>query len=150
MALKKDILFRNGVLIKYHKVNKVSFDNGIVSVDILSYSDDSFRKIEKENDANKKKYEELVNKIFEENQKPLQNSINVDGEETINDDDFRNTENVILWSNEANALVGTFDSDMNLSVMGLHYTFEGITDLSLNNIYNLLKKEEVFEGAIDI
>ena len=135
MGLLKEITFNNGVNIKYHKIDKITMDKGQTKVSVACYTDETFRNKEKQNNINKLKYEQLINNIFQENQK-----------EEIE----RNTESIILWSDEANTLINTFEEDLNLVVVTFDFVFENLLDLSLTNLYSLIKEDPLFANAQDL
>lgn len=137
MALKKEIIFDNGVKINYHRIGDISMDNKnkVLKVSVVSYTDETYRQKEIENETNKNKYEKLLNLIFEENKKTVEE---------------RDTEQVVKWTNEANELVGKFREDINLSVGSTELEFQNVDDLSMSNIYNLIKQMELFKDAEDI
>ncbi len=137
MALKKEIIFDNGVNIKYHKISDMQLDNTMkkVKVTVSCYTNEDYRLKEKENLTNQNRYEELFNLILEENKKEPQ---------------FINTEQVEIWSEEANSLVGKFVENLSLLVLKIPLEFENVVDLSLSNIYNLIKQNELFKDSENV
>ncbi len=136
MALKKELKFDNGVIINYHRIDDVVLDNKnkTTQIAVVSYTDESYRLKEVENKAKKDRYDELILLILKENEKSAEE---------------RNTEQIIEWSNEANSLVGKFIENINLEVVRTNYEFKDITDLSMSNLYNILKQEALFVNAED-
>ena len=47
MALNKEIKFKNGLTVKYHKINNIAFDNNILKVTVSSYFDKNYREPKK-------------------------------------------------------------------------------------------------------
>ena len=102
-------------------------------VSAISYVDEEFRNQEKENLEKSTRHEELMNLILAENEK---------------EQEERDTEQVVAWSEkEANALVGTYTEDLDLSVLKIDLSFEDITDISMSNLYNLIKQDDFFLGS---
>lgn len=136
MALYKQIIFDNGVNIKYHRIEDINLDNKnkLVKITVVSYTNNTYRDKETLNKNNQDRYEELLKLIFAENEK-----LEMD----------RNVVQIIEWSNESNSLIGTFKEDINLTVIKTEFEFKNITNLNMDNLYELLKKESVFEGSED-
>lgn len=137
MALNKEIIFKNGVVIKYHKINDVNWDNKnkSVKIEVVCYSDETYRQKEKENFINNKRYEEIMGLIMKENEKP---------------ETDRDVNNIILLSEEANNLVVIMNENLDLSVLKIDLEFENVTDLSMDNLYSLIKETEMFKDSIDL
>lgn len=137
MALKKEIIFENGVNIKYHKIDDVNLDNKEkkIKIKIVSYTDETYRNLEIENKNKQYRYEELMELILSENEK---------------NEEERDVEQVKEWSDEANELVGKFKNELNLSVVSTEVEFKDIFDISLNNLYKLLKELDLFKDSEDI
>lgn len=137
MALNKEIVFKNGVTIKYHKINNVILDNKnkSVKIEVVCYSDETFRNKEKENFNNNKRYEEIMSLIMKENEKP---------------EEERDVANVVLLSEEANNLIKVMDENLDLSVVKIDLEFNDVTDLSMSNLYNLIKENELFVDSESI
>ena len=137
MAIKKEIIFANGLCVNYHNISNVEIDNKNkkINVNVKSYTNNDYRILEKNNNLNKKKYYDLINLIFLENQK----------EETE-----RNKEQIEKISLEANELVANFKDNLDLSVLNKTYEFEIFDELSISKIYEILKKEPSFIGSEDI
>lgn len=136
MGLIKKIIFKNGVEVEYHRIGDIQLDNKSkkTKVSVISYTNERFRLEEKENLAKQIQYEELVSSIISENEKPY---------------DDRDVEQVVAWSDEANELVGTFEENLDLSVFKADIDFENLTDISMENIYNLIKQDYLFEDSVD-
>lgn len=137
MALKKEVTFNNGVKLEYHRIGDVQLNNKTkkTEVSVISYVSEEFRNQEKDNLEKLTRHEELLDLIIKENEK----------EETE-----RDTEQIISWSDEANELVGTYIEDLDLSVLKMDFSFENITDISMSNLYNLIKQDDFFLGSEDI
>ena len=137
MALEKEIIFDNGVNIKYYKISEMELDNTMkkVKVVVSCYTNEDYRLKEKENLTNQNRYEELFNLILEENKKEPQ---------------FINTEQVEIWSEEANSLVGKFVENLSLVVLKTPLEFENVVDLSLSNINNIIKQNELFKDSENV
>ena len=137
MALKKEVTFNNGVKLEYHRIGDVQLDNKSkkTKVSVISYVDEDYRNEEKENLEKSTRHEELMNLILAENEK---------------EQEERDTEQVVTWSEEANALVGTYTEHLDLSVLKIDLSFEDITDISMSNLYNLIKQDDFFLGSEDI
>lgn len=136
MGLIKKITFNNGIEVNYHRIGDIQLDNKNkkTRVSMVSYVKEEYRIKEKENLAKQIQYEELVSSIISENEKPY---------------DDRDVEQVVAWSDEANELVGTFEENLDLSVFKADIDFEDLTDISMNNIYNLIKQDYLFEDSVD-
>ena len=138
MALKKEIKFKNGVTMNYHRLDNIKVDNKNKSIncDVISYCDESYRNQEIDNKTSKERHEELFQLIQEENKK---------------EESERNTEKVIKWSDEMAELFDKFDfENIDLSVAKTSYKFNEVTDFSMGNLYDLLKKEEMFIDSEDV
>ena len=137
MALKKQILFTNGVNINYHYISDIQIDgkDKITKLKVDSYTDETYRDKEKNNEINKNRYNELLNLIFEENKKA---------------ESDRNKEQVVLWSDEANSLIGKFVDNLDLKVISTNIKLKDVTDFNMDNLYTLLKQEEMFIESTDI
>lgn len=137
MALKKEVTFNNGVKLEYHRIGDVQLNNKTkkTEVSVISYVSEEFRNQEKDNLEKLTRHEELLDLIIKENEK----------EETE-----RDTEQIISWSDEANELAGTYIEDLDLSVLKMDFSFENITDISMSNLYNLIKQDDFFLGSEDI
>lgn len=135
MALKKEIVFNNGVKIQYHKINNIKFNDGVIYLEISCYTDETYRIKEKENKNNQEKYNELMNLILLENKK---------------EEDNRNTDQIILWSNHANELALLFNDNLDLKVITLSKELNGVTDFNMSNLYLLLKEDELFVDSEDL
>lgn len=137
MAIQKEIIFKNGVKINYHKINNVILDNNNkkIKIEIFCYTEELYRKREKENLQNKARYEEIMSYILEENQKAEAD---------------RDTKKIVEISEEANILASKNKEDLDLSVVKIAVEFENVTDLSISNLYNLIKLEEMFKESKDL
>lgn len=135
MALKKELVFANGVKIEYHMIDDVQIDNKskIVKLKVVSYTDKTYRDSEVLNKTSQEKYEELLNLIMEENKKEEQD---------------RNTEQVIIWSDEANTL--KFNQELDLKVVTTDIELKDVTDFNMSNLYDLLKQDGMFIDSTDI
>ena len=137
MALKKEITFKNGVFIKYHYISDINIDgkNKIVKLKVDSYTDETYRQKEKDSKSNKDNYELMLRNILNENQK---------------EEKDRDIKQVKKWSKEANSLVGKFVDNLDLKVVSTNIELKNVIDYNSNNLYSLLKQEELFKGAEDI
>ncbi len=135
MALKKEIIFTNGVQIEYHKIEKIEFDKSKLKVEVKSYTNEDYRNQEKTNTENKAEYDYYLNLIFKENEKL---------------EEERDVKQVKQWSEKANNLAYSFKEDLNLAVVSHDFEFENVSDFSMNNIYNLVKETEIFKDSVDI
>lgn len=135
MALKKEVIFTNGIVIKYHRINSIIQKNKEVKINISCYTDKKYREKEKINNKNKERYEELLKLIILENEKQAFE---------------RNISKVELWSEEANKIVNSFIEELDLSVVQIERTFTEISDLSMPNIYKLLKQDDFFIDSEDV
>lgn len=133
MALKKELIFENGLKIEYHYISDISVDNKnkIAKLKIDSYTDITYRDKEKLNELNKNKYEDLFQKILQENEKT---------------EEDRDIEQVEIWSKEMND-VANFKADLVLKVVTTDIELKDVTDFNMSNLYNLLKQEELFKDA---
>jgi hypothetical protein len=137
MALKKEIIFDNGVNVNYHRVDEINVDNKNkkLKVSVISYTDNTYRQKEINNLTNKDRYDELLNLIMQENQKS---------------EDIRDIDQIKQWSDEANNLISEFREDINLSVLKRDFEFNEVNDFSMSNVYTLLKGIDIFKDAEDI
>ena len=137
MALEKDLTFDNGVSIKYHRIGSITMDNKdkVLKVSIVSYTDDTYRIKEKENKTNKDRHYELIKLILAENEKI---------------EESRDVEQVIAWSDEANSIIKNFSENASFEVVTREYEFKDVTDLSMSNLYSLIKQEELFINSEDV
>lgn len=136
MALKKDLVFDNGVKINYHMIDDIQVDNKnkTVKLKVVSYTDETYRIKEVENETNKNRYNDLLTLITTENEK---------------EESDRDVPQVIIWSDEANKLVPTFREDLQLKVITSDIELKEVYDFNLSNLYTLLKQESLFIGAED-
>lgn len=136
MALKKELIFNNGVNIKYHYISDIQIDgkNKITKLKVDSYTDETYREKEKANETNKERYNELLNLILDENKK---------------EEKDRDTEKVVSWSDEANSLIDKFVDDLCLKVVSTDIELKDVTNFNIDNLYTLLKKEEPFTDSED-
>lgn len=135
MALNKEMTTSNGIKLKYHKISNVEYKDDKVNVKVKTYSDKSYREKEKENTQKEKEYNNYLKQIQEENQK---------------EESERDIDQIKDWSAKANKLATSFEIELKLDVLEFDFAFEGITDLNISNIYNLLKEKEMFKDSKDI
>lgn len=137
MALKKKIVFRNGVIIEYHYISDIQVDNKnkIAKIKVDSYTNENYRQTEKNNKNKQDEYENLLNLIFNENQKK---------------EEERDINNIKKWSEEANQLINQFVEDLDLKVASTNIELKNVIDYNLPNLYTLLKNEDLFADAVDI
>lgn len=137
MALKKEIIFTNGVKITYHMIDDIQVDNKnkIAKIKVASYTDETFRQKEIDNITNQNLYESYINQIMAENNIPLEN---------------RNIDLITDLSAKANALVGNFQDGLDLKVVNTNFDLKDVTDYNMSNLYELLKQEQLFIGSTDV
>lgn len=137
MALKKEIVFTNGVNIKYHYISDIQIDgkNKIAKLKVDSYTDETYRQKEKDNKLNQDRYEELINNILQEN---------------LKEESKRNVEQIKLWSEEANNLIGKFVDNLDLKVISANFELKDVTDYNESNLYAMLKQNDMFKDSEDI
>ena len=134
MALEKKLTDNKGITTSYHRIENISMVNNLV-VTVKSYTDESYRLKEKENEALIKKQEEL--------QKQLQTEMNKTGEEY-------NKEKVIELTNQNNEIGFPVAIDLSVFTHKFEYPFDKDAAISYEAMYNKLKQEPMFEGAIDV
>lgn len=137
MALKKELIFDNGVKIEYHMINDVKVDNTnkVVKLKVASYTNKTYRDQEITNKTNKDRYNQLLNLIFQENEKT---------------EEERNIEQIIEWSEESNNIANSFKDDLDLKVTITDIELKNVTDYNMSNLYDLVKQEELFIDSEDI
>lgn len=134
MALKKKLTNQKGIETNYHRIESVSMVEGIKVV-VKSYTDESYRKKEKENEAWIKKQEAI--------KAELQTEMAKTGEEY-------NKEKVIALTEENNAIGFPTKIDLAVFIHEFQYPLDKETAVSYEAMYEKLKQESMFEGAKDI
>ena len=135
MALKKELVFTNGVKIGYHKIDNIEYNNGNIKITVKSYTDESYRESEKANNKIKSSYEAKLAAIVAENTK---------GESA------RDAELIKILSDECNTLVNEFTEMLDLSVLSATYEYKDISDLSFGNLYGMLKQLNEYKDSEDV
>lgn len=134
MALEKKLTNEKGIETNYHRIESISMVEGI-KVIVKSYSDESYRLKEKENGALIEKQEAI--------KKELQAEMEKTGEEY-------SKEKVIALTEENNAIGFPTKIDLAVFIREFSYPLDKETAVSYEAMYQKLKKEPMFEGAVDI
>lgn len=142
MGLVKQITTNKGILCNYHRIEHVSINaSGHVEMTVFSYADYSFRQYEKDLATNNARFDELMKLINDENSKP---------------EEERNTEQVVEWSEEINAMPTQWadpDDEKNKMVIQENiFSFDNVDvtkSVSYIDAYDMLKSLEAFRDAAD-
>ena len=132
MALKKELINGKGVKTTYHRIDSISMVDGI-KVTVKSYTDESYRQQEKEKETLIKRQEEVKKQLEEEMAKV---------------GDKYNKEKVITLTEENNEI--GFPLDLAIFVHNFEYPLDKDAVVSYEAVYEKLKKEPMFEGAVDV
>lgn len=180
MALKKKLIFDNGVKINYHMIDDIQVDNKnkTVKLKVASYTDKTYRDKEVENEFHKNKYKnymdlinlEIVKDLIEDHEEAHELSIEYEKIRNLEDEvsiarkqeiidiltnlslievSGRNIPLLILNTILANCEVGKFIENIQLKVVTTDIELKEVYDFNSSNLYNLLKKEELFLEAED-
>ena len=133
MALEKELINGKGVKTSYHRIDSISMVDGI-EVTVKSYTDESYRQQEKEREALIKRQEEI---------KQLEAEMAKTGEEY-------SKEKVIVLTEENNEIGFPVPLDLSIFVYTFQYPLDKETAVSYEAMYEKLKQEPMFEGAIDV
>ena len=134
MALKKERINGKGVKTSYHRIDSISMVDGI-KVTVKSYTDESYRQQEKEREALIKRQEEIKEQLEEEMAKT---------------GDEYDKEKVIALTEENNETGFPVPLDLAIFVHTFEYPLDKEAVVSYEAMYEKLKKEPMFEGAIDV
>ena len=134
MALKKELINGKGVKTSYHRIDSISMVDGI-EVTVKSYTDESYRQQEKEREALIKRQEEIKEQLEAEMAKT--------GEEY-------SKEKVIVLTEENNEIGFPVPLDLAIFVHTFEYPLDKEAAVSYEAMYEKLKQEPMFEGAIDV
>lgn len=134
MALGKEIINEKGVKTTYHRIDSISMVEGI-KVIVKSYTDESYRQQEKENEALIEKQEAI--------KAELQIEMEKEGE------DYQK-EKVIALTEENNAIGFPIVLDLAVFIHEFQYPFDKETAISYKGVYQKLKQEPIFYGSSDI
>lgn len=134
MALEKELINGKGVKTTYHRIDSISMVDGI-KVTVKSYTDESYRQQEKEREALIKRQEEVNEQLEEEMAK-------------IGDEYSK--EKVIALTDESNEIGFPVALDLAIFVHTFEYPLDKETAVSYEAMYQKLKQEPMFEGAVDI
>ena len=134
MALKKELINGKGVVTNYHRIDSISMLDGI-KVTVKSYTDESYRKKEKESEELVKRKEALERQLCEEMAKT--------GEDY-------NKEKVIALTEQNNKIGFPVASDLAIFTLEYQYPLDKETTVSYEAMYEKLKQEPMFEGAVDV
>lgn len=134
MALEKELINGKGVKTAYHRIDSISMVDGI-KVTVKSYTDESYRQQEKEREALIKRQEEVKEQLEEEMAKT---------------GDEYDKEKVIALTEESNEIGFPVDLDLAIFVHTFEYPLDKETAVSYEAMYQKLKQEPMFDGAVDI
>ena len=134
MALEKEIINGKGVKTTYHRIDSISMVDGI-KVTVKSYTDESYRQQEKEREALIKRQEEVKEQLEEEMAKT---------------GDEYDQKKVIALTEESNEIGFPIPLDLAIFVHEFQYPLDKETAVSYEAMYQKLKQEPMFEGAVDI
>lgn len=134
MALEKEIINGKGVKTTYHRIDSISMVEGI-KVIVKSYTDESYRQQEKEKESLIKQQEEVKEQLEEEMAKT---------------GDAYDKEKVIALTEENNAIGFPTVLDLAVFIHEFQYPFDKETAISYESMYEKLKQEPMFEGAVDV
>ena len=134
MALEKEIINGKGVKTTYHRIDSISMVEGI-KVTVKSYTDESYRQQEKEREALIKRQEEVKEQLEEEMAKT---------------GDEYDQKKVIALTEESNEIGFPIPLDLAIFVHEFQYPLDKETAVSYEAMYQKLKQEPMFEGAVDI
>lgn len=134
MALEKELINGKGVKTTYHRIDSISMVDGI-KVTVKSYTDESYRQQEKERESLIKRQEEVKKQLEEEMAKT---------------GDEYSKEKVIALTDESNEISFPVSLDLAIFVHTFQYPLDKETAVSYEAMYQKLKQEPMFEGAVDI
>ena len=134
MALEKELINGKGVKTTYHRIDSISMVDGI-EVTVKSYTDESYRQQEKERESLIERQKEVKEQLEAEMAKT--------GEEY-------SKEKVIALTEENNEIGFPVPLDLSIFVYTLQYPLDKETAVSYEAMYEKLKQEPMFEGAIDV
>lgn len=134
MALEKELINGKGVKTAYHRIDSISMVDGI-KVTVKSYTDESYRQQEKEREALIKRQEEVKEQLEEEMAKT---------------GDEYDKEKVIALTDESNEIGFPVALDLAIFVHTFEYPLDKETAVSYEAMYQKLKQEPMFDGAVDI
>ena len=134
MALEKELINGKGVKTTYHRIEIISMVDGI-KVTVKSYTDESYRQQEKEREALIKRQEEVKTQLEEEMAKT---------------GDEYNKEKVVALTEETNEIGFPVPLDLAIFVHTFEYPLDKNVIVSYEAMYQKLKQEPMFEGAIDV
>lgn len=134
MALEKELINGKGVKTSYHRIDSISMVDGI-EVTVKSYTDESYRQQEKEREALIKRQEEVKEQLKDEMAKK---------------GDEYDKEKVIALTEENNEIGFPVPLDLAIFVHTFEYPLDKEAVVSYEAMYEKLKQEPMFEGAIDV
>lgn len=134
MALEKKLTNEKGIETNYHRIESISMVEGI-KVIVKSYTDESYRLKEKENEALIEKQEAI--------KKELQAEMEKTGEEY-------SKKKVIALTEENNAIGFPTEIDLAVFIHEFQYPLDKEMAVSYESMYQKLKQEPMFENAVDV
>lgn len=134
MALEKEIINGKGVKTTYHRIDSISMVEGI-KVTVKSYTDESYRQQEKERESLIKRQEEVKEQLEEEMAKT---------------GDEYDQKKVIAMTEESNEIGFPTPLDLAIFIHTFKYPLDRDAVVSYEAMYEKLKQEPMFEGAVDI
>ena len=142
MAIEKEITTANGISVSYHRISSIRFDDGNVEAEVISYSSEKYRNIEKDKRAKERRQLEIGEIVAEKCKIPPEERTKEEEEEIQN----------LLKEGEE---IGTITYDVSMSVYSGVYKIDladdrkKSDDISIGDIYNKLKEMEPFKDAKD-
>lgn len=140
MALEKKIVANNGVTGNYHRIHSMIIEDGIITVEVRSYTEDSYREKEKTANANFKRQftiGETVTKMCET--PPEKRSKEYEAEIQAL---MKEGEQIKVVQEDMNCSIGTQFIKLDFS--------ETNGDISFGDIYKKLKEIDTFANSKDI
>ena len=134
MALEKELINGKGVKTSYHQNRQYLYGRRYQSHG-KSYTDESYRQQEKERESLIERQKEVKEQLEEEMAKT--------GEEY-------SKEKVIALTEENNEIGFPVPLDLSIFVYTFQYPLDKETAVSYESMYEKLKQEPMFEGAIDV
>lgn len=136
MALQKQIISENGIIMDYHRIDHVETSNNKLILFVKSYADKSYREQEVDTEDKYQQSNDLRSKISDEMSK--------EGTEDYN------KELIQALTDQANDVGFPVIADLSILTRKFEYPLDKNQEFSFNNFYNLLKSEELFKDAKDV
>lgn len=140
MALEKKIVANNGVTGNYHRIHSMTIEDGIITVEVRSYTEDSYREKEKTANANYKrqfKIGETVAKMCETPPEKRSKEYEAEIQNLM-----KEGEKIKVVQEDMNSSIGTQFIKLDFS--------ETKGDISLGDVYKKLKEVDIFKDSKDL